>query len=556
MLFSKAMNCIRRAGGVKKYVSMWIRKSFKPLWGILQSIPVFNYYLNQFYLCSVLKMFDKTVPRIPRHTLVHDNLTMDVLYDESKTTYSRLLPRQPKYTKSLPELEKVAALFQRKEFTPEKNQNLSLLVGYYAQWFSHQFFNTNQTNPVLTNQPVGINLGQLYGSTADSQNSMRTLKGGLLKSSVRHGQEFPEILPAEAADGPPGLFQGKEVFRFPIPLANMIPGFAAIHVIFFRRHQHVARELGKWAKENGVPLSDEDIYQKAKIIVSFNVLQITMHDYVARSLQSSYVKIRFDANIKRSFIYRWFGPKTTYPINAIQTEFNFLYRWHQFYPDSVKTLRKLPADTTGSKPIDWKDADELEFPSSEDWLGSDWNAVTALTETPDALERVLFSAAHTRAGKLQLRNTQEWLAKHVVARGLAKGRTYELASYNDYREHFGFGRLTSFDQVTSDPALREQLKAVYESVDQIEYYVGIFAEDKDFGGIHGPFLATIGVGMTYSGIFASRLFDVDVLNAEVLTPCGLKMAQEINYISDMTERHTKLSPNTYMRFTVPSGVDT
>ena len=553
MGLSDLRNTVVRCGGIGSYFSMWIRSSFRPFWTLLQNIPGFSHYLNQFYLSAMLSKFVKTVPRIPHHTLRHDYPTMDVLYDESRTTYSRLLPRNPAYTASLPDVELAVTVFNRDEFIPETNRNLTVLISYYAQWFTHQFFNTNSTNPTDCNMPVGINLSMLYGSTKEMENNVRAHSGGLLKSTYRHGLEFPEIIPTSAESRVPG----EEMFNIPIPLANILPGFAAVHVLFFRRHNHICRELAKWAAQQGRVMDDEEIFQKAKMIVAFNVLRITMHDYVANALQSSHVKIRLDQQVKKSTVWKFFGPKNYHPCNAIQVEFNFLYRWHQFLPDEVKVIKKLPLGNEKKMEqlepnTDAYETETLKFPPLGERLGANWNAVDWLVNDPHGLERVLFSAASQRAGKLQLMNSNRWLVQNVIKPGMAKCREYELASYNDYREHFGFGRVTSFEQITADPVVQNKLKSVYGHVDKIEYYPGVFAEDKEFGGVHGPFLSTIGVGMTYSGIFASRLFEADIINEEALTPRGMELANEIEYFRELTKLHSRLG-NARMRFTTPEG---
>nr|AFN20595.1 prostaglandin endoperoxide synthase [Gracilaria vermiculophylla] len=559
MVFNNFRNLITRCGGLGNTFSMWLRANFKPFWAALQNIPVIKDVLNQFYLSALLKKFIKSVPRLPNHNLRNDFPSLYTVYDESRTTYSRLLPRQPEYTEGLPDLDLASSCFLRENFVPETNRNLSLLIGFYAQWFSHQFFNTNPEDHTKVNQPVGINLGQLYGSTAERMKSLRSGKLGLLKSSVRNGLEFPPIIPIPKDESGQNKIPipGDEMFDIPFPMANSIPCFAAVHVIFFRRHQYVCRELAKWASANGKTMSDEEMYQKAKIIVAINVLRLTMHDYVAEGLQSSHVKIKFDHKVKKSLIWKFFGPGTYHPSNAIQTEFNFLYRWHQFIPEEIKVVKDLPVsnnqDMKALVPdIDKYDNDSLTFPDPDSWFGEDWNAVKWLTEKENGLERLIFSAASQRAGKLTLLNTNKWLVKNVIKPGMKKCREYELASYNDYREHFGFRRVKKFEQITTDAAILAKLKQVYKDVDQVEYYPGIFAENKDFGGVHGPFLAAIGVGMTYCGIFASRLFETDIFNEKTLTSKGVELANEINYIRDVTRMHTNLG-EAKVHFTVPKN---
>lgn len=533
------------------YFSMWLRSSFKPFWSLLQVIPGVKDVLNQFYLSVALKQFVKTAPRLPRYTLRHNFPCLETVYDEGRSTYSRLLPKAPEFTAGLPPLEEAASLFMRDGFTPETNRNLTLLIGYYAQWFTHQFFNTKISDHTEVNQPVGINLSQLYGSTRKMEANLRAHSGGLLKSTVKNGLEFPEVVPCPESSYIPG----KEMFNMPIPLANIIPGFAAIHVLFFRRHQYICRELAKWAETQGKHMDDEEIYQKAKIILAINVLRITMHDYVGRALQSSHVKIKFDQTVKKSLMWKMFGPSYYPPCNCIQIEFNFLYRWHQFYPDVSKIMTDIPLHDKNElkalkSDIDSYNTDDLAFPPAGNNLDEDWNSVKWLVDQPDGLERVLFSAASQRAGKLELLNSNQWLVHHVIQPGLAKCREYELASYNDYREHFGFPRVKTFEQITTNPATLERLKSVYQNVDQVEYYPGVFAENKEFGGVHGPFLSTIGVGMTFSGIFSSRLFECDIFNEDSLTTRGMELAGEVEYISDMTRLHSRLG-DARIRFTMP-----
>ena len=513
---------------------MYIRSNFKLFWDFLAATPLLGTWLNQFYTGSLLASFQNLIPRVPRMNLEHDYPSYDTAYDEGRTVYSRVLPRKAEYTRQLPDIDSVAHLFERVKFVPDTNTKLNLLIAYYAQWFSHQFFNTNPGNPTHVNQPVGLNTSQLYGSTPEMEASMRSYKDGLFKSTIRHGKEFPEIIPK-----PEGHFgAGAEMFRMPIALANMIPGFAAIHVVFFRHHQHVARRLKAAAEQEGKQMSDEEIFQKAKLVVTFIVLKITMNDYVAEGLQSSHVKVQFDPQVKQSRIYKMFGPKEFAPVNAIQTEFNFLYRWHFFYPDTVKVIKKLPSGGQLARDIDQYECDGLEFPKVGKWLGEEWNSVKWLTDTEDGLDRVLYSASCTRAGRLELLNVNKWLVNHVIKPGIEKTREYELASYNDYREYFGYGRLEKFEDISDNRVLTDMLKNVYGTVDNIEYYPGIFAEQKDFRGVHGPWLAGVGVAFTYGGIFASRLWEMT--SAEFVTEEGMKLLGEVSTLQDLTKLHTNL----------------
>ena len=65
----------------------------------------------------------------------------------------------------------------------------------------------------------------------------------------------------------------------------------------------------------------------------------------------------------------------------------------------------------------------------------------------------------------------------LAALNIQRGRDHGLATYNDSRESYGLSRVTSFSEITSDPDLANALETVYGSVDQIDQWVGLLAED-------------------------------------------------------------------------------
>src|SRR5207237_8904403 len=77
-------------------------------------------------------------------------------------------------------------------------------------------------------------------------------------------------------------------------------------------------------------------------------------------------------------------------------------------------------------------------------------------------------------------------------KAVAQGRSNNVASYNDYCAAMGRNRATTFEDVVGksrDPAeqarrtaLAARLKALYGSVDNLEFYVGLFAEPRSSNG--------------------------------------------------------------------------
>ena len=80
------------------------------------------------------------------------------------------------------------------------------------------------------------------------------------------------------------------------------------------------------------------------------------------------------------------------------------------------------------------------------------------------------------AAMLGLFNTPDFLLPVEMA-SIKLGRAAKLRSYNDYRELLQYPRVTSFDQISSDERVRKELERLYGHVDNVELYVGLYAED-------------------------------------------------------------------------------
>lgn len=89
----------------------------------------------------------------------------------------------------------------------------------------------------------------------------------------------------------------------------------------------------------------------------------------------------------------------------------------------------------------------------------------------------MFEDASTQlAREVALFNTPRFLLETERA-SILLSRNTRPASYNAYRELCGYPRVTAFDQISGDPAVRDGLARLYGHVDNVEFYVGIMAED-------------------------------------------------------------------------------
>eukprot|EP00966_Prymnesium_polylepis_P316418 7311258-Prymnesium_polylepis.1 len=137
-------------------------------------------------------------------------------------------------------------------------------------------------------------------------------------------------------------------------------------------------------------------------------------------------------------------------MTQVYLEFNHLYRWHALVADAL--------DFGGGAKVAF--ADLL------------WDPTTFRTHGV----RGIAGALHrTRAAALTPRNTPAYL-RNITVSSIEDERTQRMRSFNDYRAHFGLKRLESFADFGTSPEISAALAALYPTVDDVDFFVGIMVE--------------------------------------------------------------------------------
>src|SRR5262249_55691611 len=79
----------------------------------------------------------------------------------------------------------------------------------------------------------------------------------------------------------------------------------------------------------------------------------------------------------------------------------------------------------------------------------------------------------------------------LASLNIQRGRDHGLADYNTVRAAYGLPRVRSFADITSDVALQNSLKQVYGTMNNIDLWVGVLAEDHVRGSSTGPLMRRI-----------------------------------------------------------------
>ncbi|MBJ7433423.1 MAG: hypothetical protein JHC62_03155 [Microbacteriaceae bacterium] len=332
---------------------------------------------------------------------------------------------------------------------------------------------TSTTNPRQQNNWVTafIDGSQVYGSDADRATALRTMTGGLMKTSEGNMLPFNSLLLENDNDA--HQVADENLFLAGDVRANENPGITSLQTLFVREHNRIAGQIA--ARKPG--LSDEAIYQKARQTVIAEMQWIVYNEYLPALLGSNAMPV-----------YRGYSPRVN---PSISNEFSTAaYRFgHSMLDDEVGRLNNDGTETDGG-PLELAAAffNPTVFDPSLPNHEGDIDVFLKAEITGEAQEVDVYINDGVRnflfgppgAGGLDL-----------AALNIQRGRDHGLADYNTMRAAYGLPKVTEFSQITSDAALAAQLAATYGDVNSVDAWVGGLAEDHVAGGSLGQLFTKV-----------------------------------------------------------------
>ncbi|WP_395373334.1 peroxidase family protein [Marinicella sp. W31] len=308
-----------------------------------------------------------------------------------------------------------------------------------------------------------IDASNVYGSDEERAAALRTNDGsGRLKSSDGNLLPFNEDGLANAGGSSAELFLAGDV------RANEQLGLTAMHTLFMREHNWHAERI----RQRSPQLSGEEIYQRARQMVGAEMQVITYEEYLpallGRGVLSRYRGYQSDvnasiANIFSTALFRYGHSALSPNLLRLDAEGNEIEAGHLplrnafFVPHRLATeggiepmLRGLAAQV--SQQVD--------------------NFVI------DDVRNFLFGPPGSGGFDLPSLNIQ-------------RGRDHGLPSYNNVRRAFGLRPARNFSDVSSNPEIQNALASVYDSVDDVDLWVGGLAEDILEDALVGELIATV-----------------------------------------------------------------
>jgi prostaglandin-endoperoxide synthase 2 len=517
-------------------------------------VPFVGKDLSRYVICKLAK---STIARprplslwsnVPKPTApdqagpVCDYVTWPGLTDRSFS--GRHLPPAPQaYVDSLPANDpraadwgQVTALFKRTAGATKRDRS-SVLFGYFAQWFTDSFLRVDPVDRRRNTSNHEIDLCQIYGLTEATANLLRAHTDGLLATQTIGGEEYPDYLfelqggqyvPKARYAALPYITNGLlefilqdqgidaanprrgKIYATGLERGNSSIGYVCISIIFIREHNRLARAL----KAQNPGWDDERLFQTARLINLAQLLKIVIVDYI------NHIAGRKLFEFDNSFAEQ----ENWYRTNWIALEFDMLYRWHGLVPDTV--------DINGTR-----------YPPR------DFRTNNGLLEQV-GVQAALKGARQEQAGKITLGNTPDFLLP-AEFQSLKMGRDFRVARFNDYRLRFGLDKLTSWDQLTSDKALKARLKALYGDIDQLELVVGLFAEEAKAPSLFGALMLTMVAEDAFTQALTNPLLSTHAYNRNTLTDYGLAQIDAMGSLHDLAMRNGCVAAGVTLSFDYP-----
>ncbi|WP_292567624.1 peroxidase family protein [Methylomonas sp.] len=511
---------------------------FPGIIGFISRITWVRRLISDFY---INKIAYSAPPRPRPFSMASSYTTWQSLTDRRFT--GRHLP-EAEPNDNLPSADKVVDLWRRKENIEIPSSNTSLLFAFFAQWFTDSFLRTNLLDRRKNTSNHEIDLCQIYGLREELTDILRLKEGGKLKYQLIDGEVYPPYLfdvekttrenwvfaePAFENLHPRYALEFifndvpeerlKRMFAVGLEHGNSAIGYSILNTIMLREHNRICDLLTAAYPE----WDDERLFQTARNTMIVLLIKVVLQDYIR---QFSGIGFTLDPTPGMAEKQNW------YRTNWIALEFNLLYRWHSLVPEHFAVGDKRYA-------LD-------EFRSNPPLV------------TEYGLGPLITAASKQKAGRIGLHNTHRFFfepfplgddKRSVMARTVDMARQAKLRSFNDYREAFSMPRLNSFEELTDDTDLQQELKQLYNgNIDDLEWHVGIFAEKPDASFMLGRLMARMVGYDAFTHALTNPLMSVHIQNQNTFSKVGLSVIDATGGLADIVKRNVKDPDNVIASF--------
>ena len=298
------------------------------------------------------------------------------------------------------------------------------------------------------------------------------------------------------------------VFAVGLEHGNSTIGNTVMNVVFLREHNRVAGVL----QEANPDWDDERLFQTARNVMIVMLLNLVVQEYIMHiaPLDFPLQNVPFMADGAPWNRSNW-----------IAIEFNLLYRWHSLVPDVIGDGddRIEPARLPQQQPAGDRQGDR----------GPDHPVLRGAGRYA--------SGCRTRPGSWSTATirTQPSVEERTVR--LMRERPPGARTTSTARRSSSSPR-KSFEELTRDAELRERLQVLYGTIDRLEWYVGIFAEDYGKNSMMGGLLTTMVAYDAFTQALTNPLLARNVYNEATFSPAGWKEIRTTKSLQQIVDRNS------------------
>ena len=485
---------------------------------------------------AISRLVNATRARPHPWSTVSDHVSWRGLTDRSYS--ARHLP--PRDVEVVPSADRATDLFRIPDGEAQRLcPKSTCLFPAFAQYLTDGFIRTMISNEFGTGETVEdrrrntsnheIDQCPLYGRTLEQTLALRTNsdepgKKGRLKSEIIDGEEWPLRLFEPGgmtfnpeftdADGKPLLDtplgidhttpeMRETLFAVGGDRANAAPQVSMLNTLFLREHNRLA-DLITSANPDW---DDTRVFDAARACVTVMFIKIVVEEYI-NHINSTPLKLTADPSV--AWKAKWNKP------NWISVEFSLLYRWHSLIPQMM---------TWGGVE---RPGGALRLNNALLLEGGLTNAFADISANP--------------ATELGLGNTAVFLVE-VEKAAIDQARTNRVAPFVEYQAAFGHRPARDFSDVTPDEALQSKLRDLYGSVENLEFYVGLFAQPRTKDGPLPPLLQTMVAVDAFSQaltnpLLSEHVWGDPVVQKDTFTAEGIEAIEATASLHDVLKRNS------------------
>lgn len=360
-----------------------------------------------------------------------------------------------------PDIDRLLDLFRQKDGQQRLSPYSTCLFPAFAQYLTDGFIRSGVLHPnpldrttaqnLRNTSTHNIDLCTLYGRNDVQARALRALddtpgRRGRLLSQEINGEEYSPYYDAGTfGDLDPPLFDPNTVppdhqaqlFAVGGDRVNTAPQVVMINTLLLREHNRAAALIC----DSEPDWDDERVFQTTRNVMIVLFIKIVIEEYITH-IGATPFQFRADPSV--AWNKKWNREVW------ITTEFSLLYCWHALVPATIHWgSQTLPVHETFHN-----------------------NALL----TARGLAGAFADMSAQPAGRLGPFNTPKALL-HIEGSSIDQGRLAKLDTYAAYRRYVGLSSPSTFADISADREVQDLLAGLYDSPRDVEFFVGLFAED-------------------------------------------------------------------------------